>query len=199
MKVLVWLLISLLWSLICSKFINKQYVCRWIRLKTKALEIRNALIKAHLVEIWKGQNIIKTTKYLSQEENVSLIKILPKEHCKPISLCTNSHREIPVMNTGSLQWEQGFPVMKTGFSLWELVHRENPVLALYWFCTGPIRDCSVVNDEWFLGDYFCDIINGSWCFKLTLQFQYVQMKMKKINWPHCDFLNWYRTVVTGCV
>ena len=39
-----------------------------------------------------------------------------------ISLCTNSHREFPVMNTGSLQWEQGFHVMKTGFSLWELVH-----------------------------------------------------------------------------
>ena len=37
-----------------NKFINKQYVCRWIVLKTKALEIRNALIKAHLVEIWKG-------------------------------------------------------------------------------------------------------------------------------------------------
>ena len=45
-----------------SKVINRQYVCRWIRLKTKALEIRNALIKAHLVEIWKWQNIIKTTK-----------------------------------------------------------------------------------------------------------------------------------------
>ena len=103
MKVLVWLLISLLWSLICSKFINKQYVCRWIRLKTKALEIRNALIKAHLLEIWKGQNIIKTTKYLSQEENLSLIKILPEEHCKPISLCTNSHREIPAI-----------PAMRTG-------------------------------------------------------------------------------------
>jgi hypothetical protein len=35
------------------------------------------------------------------------------------------------MNTGSLQWEEGFPVMKTGFSLWELLHRENPVLTLY--------------------------------------------------------------------
>ena len=50
-----------------------------------------------------------------------------------ISLCSNSHREIPVMNTGSLQWEEGFPVMKTGFSLWELLHREK---------TGPVRDCS---------------------------------------------------------
>ena len=50
-----------------------------------------------------------------------------------ISLCSNTHKKIPVMNTGSLQWEQeGFPVMKTGFSLWELLHRENPVLALYW-------------------------------------------------------------------
>ena len=53
-----------------------------------------------------------------------------------ISLCTNSHREIPVMNTGSLQWQLRFPLMKTGFSLWELVHRENPVLALYWPCKG---------------------------------------------------------------
>ena len=62
-----------------------------------------------------------------------------------ISLCTNSHMEIPVMNTGSLQWEQGFPVMKTDFSLWELVHRENPVLALFWHCSGTVRDCSVGN------------------------------------------------------
>ena len=35
------------------------------------------------------------------------------------------------MTTGSLQWEEEFPAMKTGFSLWELLHRENPVLALY--------------------------------------------------------------------
>ena len=130
MKVLVWLLISLLWSLICSKFINKQYVCRWIRLKTKALEIRNALIKAHLLEIWKGQNIIKTTKYLSQEENLSLIKILPEEHCKPISLCTNSHREIPAI-----------PAMRTGVpcnensALWEF-------RISIWPCSDPVRDCS---------------------------------------------------------
>ena len=31
------------------------------------------------------------------------------------------------MKTGTLQWEQGFPVMKTGFSLWELTHREFPM------------------------------------------------------------------------
>ena len=55
-----------------------------------------------------------------------------------ISLCTNSHMEIPVMNTGSLQWEQEFPVMKTDFSLWELVKISTqgkpcsgPILALY--------------------------------------------------------------------
>ena len=51
-----------------------------------------------------------------------------------ISLCSNSHREIPVMNTGSLQWDQGFPVIKTGFFLWEFTTqgkaRSDPVLAL---------------------------------------------------------------------
>ena len=52
------------------------------------------------------------------------------------SLWSFSHKEIPVMNTGSLQWEKVFPVMKTGFSLWEKLHRANPVLALYWPCTG---------------------------------------------------------------
>ena len=30
------------------------------------------------------------------------------------------------------------PVMKTGFSLFSISHRENPVLALYWPCTGPV-------------------------------------------------------------
>ena len=30
-------------------------------------------------------------------------------------------------NRGSLQWKQGFPVMRTGFSLWELTYREFPV------------------------------------------------------------------------
>ena len=28
--------------------------------------------------------------------------------------------------------------MKTGFSLCGKLHRENPVLALYWLCTGPV-------------------------------------------------------------
>jgi hypothetical protein len=31
------------------------------------------------------------------------------------------------MKKGTLQWEQGFPVMKTCFSLWELTYREFPV------------------------------------------------------------------------
>ena len=43
-----------------NKDINRQYVFRWIRLKTKALDIGNTLIKAHLIEIWRGQNMIKT-------------------------------------------------------------------------------------------------------------------------------------------
>ena len=50
-----------------------------------------------------------------------------------ICLCSSSHREIPVMNTGSLQWEEGFPVMKAGFSPWELIHTEK---TLFWPCTG---------------------------------------------------------------
>ena len=37
--------------------------------------------------------------------------------------------------------------MKTGFSLCGKLHRENPVLALYWPCTGPVQDCSVVKKE----------------------------------------------------
>ena len=40
---------------------------------------------------------------------------------------TGKYREIPVMKTGTLQWEKGSPLMKTGFSLWELAHREFPV------------------------------------------------------------------------
>ena len=31
------------------------------------------------------------------------------------------------MKTGTLQLEKGFPLMKTGFYLWELAHREFPV------------------------------------------------------------------------
>ena len=57
-----------------------------------------------------------------------------------VSLCSNSHREFPVMNTWSLQWEQGFPVLKTGFSLWEFTTQgkpcSGPALALHWPCTG---------------------------------------------------------------
>ena len=32
--------------------------------------------------------------------------------------------KIPLIKTGTLQWEQGFPVLKTGFSPWELTYRE---------------------------------------------------------------------------
>jgi hypothetical protein len=44
-------------------------------------------------------------------------------HCNPVQGSTGNYREIPVMKTGTLQLEQGFPVMKTGFSLWELTYR----------------------------------------------------------------------------
>ena len=40
----------------------------------------------------------------------------------------------PVMNIGSLQWEQGFPFMKTGFPCENLLQRENPALARFWSC-----------------------------------------------------------------
>ena len=57
-----------------------------------------------------------------------------------ISPCSNSHREFPVMNTGSMQSEEGFPVKKIGFSLWEFTTQGKPcsghVLALHWPCTG---------------------------------------------------------------
>ena len=36
------------------------------------------------------------------------------------------------------------PVMKTGFSLCGNTTQGNPVLALYWPCTGPVKDCGVV-------------------------------------------------------
>ena len=41
-------------------------------------------------------------------------------HCNPIQGSTGFCREIPSMKTG-------FPVMKTGLSLWELTYREFPV------------------------------------------------------------------------
>ena len=63
-------------------------------------------------------------------------------HCKPVPC--NENRVFPVKifsqgnpcnETGSLKEEEGFHVMKKGFSLWEKLHRENPVMALYWPCT----------------------------------------------------------------
>ena len=64
-----------------------------------------------------------------------------------------SHRKIPVMKTGfslcnfshgeNLFPSPGKPVSKTGFPCVGKVYRENPVLSLYWPCTGPVRDCSV--------------------------------------------------------
>ena len=92
------------------------------------------------------------------------------------SLCSFSHREIPVIKTGSLQCEQVSPVMKTGFSL-----GENPVLALYGIAVQPIlkllarRAVRILDlkgknggcscDSYFYGvtihkwyKFFCDII-----------------------------------------
>ena len=56
-----------------------------------------------------------------------------------ISLCSDPHREIPVINTGSLQWEQGFHVMKQVFP----VRIYYTGKTLFWPCTDPVLDCSV--------------------------------------------------------
>ena len=45
-------------------------------------------------------------------------------HCNHLQGSTGKYRENPVMKTGTLQWEQGSPVMKAVFSLWELTYRE---------------------------------------------------------------------------
>ena len=49
------------------------------------------------------------------------------------------YREIPVMNTGSLQWEQGSLLWKQVFPCWELAYREFPVS-----CTGLGLQCTQV-------------------------------------------------------
>ena len=49
------------------------------------------------------------------------------------------------MKTGTLQWEQGFLVMKTGFSLWELTYGEFPVsltgfgFAVHWIYSRCLK------------------------------------------------------------
>ena len=50
-------------------------------------------------------------------------------HCKPN----------PVMKTGNPILIAGIPVMKTGFFLWEKLHRENPV-----FITGMGLQCDTI-------------------------------------------------------
>ena len=47
-----------------------------------------------------------------------------------------SHREIPVMKTGVPAMRTGVPCNENSFSLCGKLHREIPVLALYWPCTG---------------------------------------------------------------
>ena len=37
-------------------------------------------------------------------------------HCNPLQGSIGKYRENPVMKTGTLQWKQGSPVMKAGFS-----------------------------------------------------------------------------------
>ena len=45
--------------------------------------------------------------------------------------------------------------MKKVFPCVEILHKENPVLALYWPFTGPVRDCSVYNYFSSNKKYFC--------------------------------------------
>ena len=56
-----------------------------------------------------------------------LVRIGAK-HSTSLQYLTGKYRGLQgnVMKTGTLQWEQGFPVMKTGVSLWELTYRELP-------------------------------------------------------------------------
>ena len=51
-------------------------------------------------------------------------KKISNTHCNPLQGSTGKYRENPDHKTGNLQWEQGSPVMKAGFSLWELTYRE---------------------------------------------------------------------------
>ena len=67
--------------------------------------------------------------YSKKKNNDTWGPRLPQSpHCKPIPC--NKNRGPCNENRGSLY------VMKTGFSLGGKLHRENPVLALYWPCTG---------------------------------------------------------------
>ena len=66
-----------------------------------------------------------------------------REHCKPIPCNENrvflvkfSHREIGVMKTGVPAMRAGVPCNENRFfPVWKTL-QENPVLALYWPCTG---------------------------------------------------------------
>ena len=65
-----------------------------------------------LQAINNSSNIMKTTgTYLYLHCTANPFPVMKTG----FSLCSFSHREIPVMKTGSLQWEQGSTVMKTGF------------------------------------------------------------------------------------
>ena len=63
-------------------------------------------------------------------------------HCNPLQGSTGKYREILEMKTGTLQWKQGSPVMKAGFSLLELTYREFPVsLTGFGFTVYKILSC----------------------------------------------------------
>ena len=92
------------------------------------------------------------------------------------------------MNTGSMQWEQGFPVMRTEFSICRKLHRENPVLALYRHCTG--LQCGHLwhtflflnKNETHFGWFYIQI----WLMKEPLSFLYMSFDMFLLAVESCD-------------
>ena len=90
------------------------------------------------------------------------------------SLCSNSHRKFLVMNTGSLQREQGFPVMKTGFSLWEFTTQRKP-------CSGPVRDCSADYNMCLMASYRSLIVMCGWLSVAHKVFPW-SIALKNFNW-----------------
>ena len=76
------------------------------------------LILLALLKMWKiiPSCAVRSLKYSGKGQSIRVYQG-----------STGVYWENPIMKTGTLQWEQGFLVMNTGFSLWELTYREFPV------------------------------------------------------------------------